>query len=105
MFPDTLPSTRIKFLFAGFFVLSIVLSARLAYWQVLRRGDLLSQARAQVVQAETLAARRGAIYDQNGRLLATTVQLQSVYAPSAGGLDVGLGGLGLQFGYLFSLQR
>ena len=33
------------------------------------------------------------------------VQLQSVYAPSAGGLDVGLGGLGLQFGYLFSLQR
>jgi len=80
VFPDTLPSTRIKFLFAGFFVLSIVLSARLAYWQVLRRGDLLSQARAQVVQAETLAARRGAIYDQNGRLLATTVQLQSVYA-------------------------
>ncbi|OLC58519.1 MAG: hypothetical protein AUH85_00650 [Chloroflexi bacterium 13_1_40CM_4_68_4] len=80
MFADTLPSSRIKILFAGFFVLSIVLSGRLAYWQVLHRGDLLAQARAQVVQAEALAARRGAIYDHNGKLLATTVQLESVYA-------------------------
>ena len=80
MFGDTLPATRITVLFAGFFVLSVALSARLAYWQVLRRGELVAEARAQVVQDEALAARRGAIYDRTGKLLATTVQLESVYA-------------------------
>ena len=77
---DTLPSARIAILAAGFFVLSLALSARLAYWQVLRRDELLSQARAQVVQTETLSGRRGSIFDRNGRLLATTVQLDSIYA-------------------------
>ena len=79
MFADTLPSSRLKILFAGFVVLSIALSARLGYWQVWRRDELVAHARAQVVQAETLAARRGSIYDRSGRLLATTVQLESVY--------------------------
>ena len=80
MFADTLPSVRLKILCAGFFVLSLALSARLAYWQVLHREELLAEARAQVVQSELLAARRGAIFDRTGKLLATTVQLDSVYA-------------------------
>lgn len=78
--PDTLDASRIRLLFAGFLILSIALTGRLAYWQVLRRGDLVAEARAQVTQAETLAARRGNIYDRNGRLLATTVELESIYA-------------------------
>lgn len=77
---DSLSPTRIRILLAVFLLLSVVLSGRLAYWQVLRRDELLAEARAQVVQAEAVPARRGAIYDRNGRLLATTVQLRSVYA-------------------------
>ena len=80
MFSDTLSRSRLAILFAAFLVVSAALSARLLYWQVLRRADLVAQARAQVLQSETVPARRGAIYDRNGRLLATTVQLQSVYA-------------------------
>ncbi len=71
---------RLRLLFAGFLVLSTALAGRLAYWQVIRREELTAQAKAQVVQAESVVARRGAVYDRRGRLLATTVQLQSVYA-------------------------
>lgn len=77
---EALSPARVRLLFAGFFLLSVVLTGRLAYWQVVRRGDLVTQAKAQVVQDESVVARRGAIFDRGGRLLATTVRLQSVFA-------------------------
>ncbi len=77
---EALSPARLRLVFAGFLVLSIALSGRLAYWQIFRRAELVTQAKAQVVQAESVAARRGVIYDRAGRLLATTVRLQSVYA-------------------------
>jgi cell division protein FtsI/penicillin-binding protein 2 len=77
---EGLSPIRLRFLLIGFLILSLALSGRLAYWQVVRRAELVEQASAQVLQAESVAARRGSIYDQTGRLLATTVQLNSVYA-------------------------
>lgn len=77
---EALSLARLRFLFVCFLALSVALTGRLAYWQVLQRGELLQQATRQVRQAETILPRRGAIYDRNGSLLATTVSLQSVYA-------------------------
>lgn len=77
---DSLDRRRIGLLFVCFFVMAVVLSGRLVYWQVLRRAELVEQATAQVRQAESVAARRGHIYDHDGNLLATTVALNSVYA-------------------------
>lgn len=61
-------------------ILSLLLSLRLGYWQVLRRDELVAQARSQVRQNEPIPAERGAVFDRNGRLLATTGSLQSIYA-------------------------
>lgn len=77
---STLSPTRLRLLLIGFIVLSVALSARLTYWQVVRRSELVAQAKAQVVQSATVPPRRGVILDHNGALLATTVSLQSVFA-------------------------
>ncbi len=77
---DGAGAARIRVLLAVFLVLSTMLAGRLAYWQILRRDELQALARSQVLQAESVLARRGAIYDRQGRLLASTVALQSVYA-------------------------
>src|SRR6058998_2171602 len=55
----TVSRVRLRTLFALFAVASLVLAGRLAYWQALRRGDLR---------------------DRNGAVLATTVELRSLYA-------------------------
>lgn len=72
--------TRLRILLAGFLVLSLVLVARLAYWQVVRRDALVSDARAQVQRSLLVPATRGLILDRNGAVLAATVSLQSIYA-------------------------
>jgi cell division protein FtsI (penicillin-binding protein 3) len=76
----TISHTRLRFLFAFFTVASLLLSARLAYWQTVGRGDLLSRATDQVHSDLVVAAQRGVIRDRNGAILATTVELRSLYA-------------------------
>src|SRR5438309_9702161 len=76
----TISHTRLRVLFALFVVASLLLSARLAYWQTVGRGDLLSRATDQVHSDLVVAAQRGVIRDRNGAILATTVELRSLYA-------------------------
>ena len=76
----TISHTRLRVLFAFFTVASLLLSARLAYWQTTGRADLLSRATDQVHSDLVVAAQRGVIRDRNGAILATTVELRSLYA-------------------------
>src|SRR5687768_11526829 len=76
----TISHARLRVLFALFAVASLVLSARLAYWQTIGRADLLSRATDQVHSDLVVAAERGVIRDRSGAILATTVELRSLYA-------------------------
>jgi cell division protein FtsI (penicillin-binding protein 3) len=76
----TISHTRLRVLFALFAVAMLVLSTRLAYWQTVGRGDLLSRATDQVRTDLVLTAKRGVIRDRGGAILATTVDLRSLYA-------------------------
>src|SRR6267143_454557 len=76
----TVSHTRLRVLFALFAVASLLLSARLAYWQTVGRADLLSRATDQVHSDLAVAAQRGVIRDRSGAVLATTVDLRSLYA-------------------------
>src|SRR2546423_14759761 len=76
----TISHARLRVLFAFFTIASVLLSARLAYWQTVGRGELLSRATDQVRSDLAVAARRGVIRDRTGAILATTVDLRSLYA-------------------------
>ena len=76
----TISHTRLRVLFAFFAVASLLLSGRLAYWQTVGRADLLSRATDQVHSDLVVAAQRGVIRDRTGAILATTVELRSLYA-------------------------
>src|SRR2546423_13815591 len=76
----TISHTRLRVLFAFFALASLLLSARLAYWQTVGRADLLIRATDQVHSDLVVAAQRGVIRDRNGAILATTVELRSLYA-------------------------
>ncbi len=73
-------AARLRTLFALFAVLSIVLSARVAYWQTVGRAALLERATGQVRSDEVVHAQRGTVRDRNGAILAATVELRSLYA-------------------------
>src|SRR5438309_1675777 len=76
----TISHTRLRVLFAFFTAASLLLSGRLAYWQTIGRADLLSRATDQVRSDLAVAAQRGVIRDRSGAILATTVELRSLYA-------------------------
>lgn len=63
-----------------------LIGARLVWWQVVERDWLAAMALQQLAQHRELPAERGEITDRNGALLATSIELQSVFAtpPSIG---------------------
>jgi len=66
------------------------IGARLAWWQIAQQGHLAELALHQLAQNEALPAERGEIADVNGELLATSVELQSVFATPPSVEDPGL---------------
>lgn len=60
-------------------LLATAIGARLVWWQVVDRERLATMALHQLAQEQTLPAERGEITDRNGELLATSVELQSVF--------------------------
>lgn len=76
----TVSHTRLRVLFALFAIASLLLAGKLAYWHTAMRAELLGPALGQVRSDEIVAARRGVIRDRNGAILATTVDLRSLYA-------------------------
>ncbi len=61
-------------------VAATAIGARLVWWQVLQQPRLAEMALHQLAQHEDLPAERGEITDVNGELLATSVELQSIFA-------------------------
>jgi len=52
---------------------------RLAYLQVIKHGDLYARAERQQMRVINIPARRGTIYDRNGRELAVSIEVNSLY--------------------------
>jgi len=72
---------RLLFLLIVFAIGSTLLTARLAYWQVIDRERLASQAVAQTTVTLDSPSKRGDIYDRTGTvILATTVQRERLVA-------------------------
>lgn len=71
---------RLRAIFAVFAVATLLLTLRVGYWQTIGRATLVEGATGQVRSDLVLAAQRGVIRDRNGALLATTVDLKSLYA-------------------------
>jgi cell division protein FtsI/penicillin-binding protein 2 len=61
-------------------VAASAIGARLVWWQVFQQGSLSQAALGQLSQQEELPAERGEITDVNGALLATSIELESVFA-------------------------
>src|SRR3954464_11496157 len=60
------------------------IEAKLVYLQVFQRADLAARADRQQMRTRPLPAKRGDILDRRGRVLATSVDADSIYAiPSA----------------------
>ncbi|MGH2401648.1 MAG: peptidoglycan D,D-transpeptidase FtsI family protein [Candidatus Limnocylindria bacterium] len=71
-------------------LVSMGIGARLVWWQVLERDWLAEMALHQLAQEQTLPAERGEITDRNGDLLATSVEVQSVFVTPPSVEDPGL---------------
>ncbi|HEX7224537.1 MAG TPA: penicillin-binding transpeptidase domain-containing protein, partial [Candidatus Limnocylindria bacterium] len=61
-------------------VVASAIGARLVWWQIAERDWLATMAMHQLAANEELPAERGEIRDVHGELLATSVELQSVFA-------------------------
>jgi cell division protein FtsI (penicillin-binding protein 3) len=59
---------------------AVGIEARLVYLQVIDRADLVKRAERQQMQTIPLAAKRGDIVDRRGRVLATSVDADTIYA-------------------------
>lgn len=60
--------------------LTLVLQARLAYWQVAHHGELQAMARAQHEQQVELPPNRGRLLDRHGLILASNTPVYSIFA-------------------------
>ncbi len=75
---------RIVVLAMGVFCWALCMGYRLVDLQVLRSGEMRAQARRQQEQVISLDARRGLLYDRDGRELAMSIEVDSIVAvPSA----------------------
>jgi stage V sporulation protein D (sporulation-specific penicillin-binding protein) len=74
-------STRLRIftMLAVALLLSSVVWTRLAYWQVIRHGQLAQQAAAQYREVVTLPAIRGAIFDRNLNQLVVNTTVYSAF--------------------------
>ncbi len=79
--------SRLRVLFALFAVATLLLSLRVGYWQTIGRSALLEGATDQLRSDLVVEAQRGVIRDRNGAILATTVDLRSLYAIPKGIAD------------------
>ena len=62
------------------FVWAVGIEARLVYLQVFRYADLTARAEQQQLQEQNVPAKRGDIVDRNGRILAFSIDADTIYA-------------------------
>lgn len=77
---DVVSSRRVRVVFWLLAFATVLLAVRITYWQTVGRGALLERATGQIRSDLALPAHRGFIRDRNGAILATTVDLRSLYA-------------------------
>jgi len=77
---EGISTTRLRVLFALFAIATLLLSLRVGYWQTIGRSALLEGATDQLRSEVVTLAQRGVIRDRTGAILATTVDLRSLYA-------------------------
>src|SRR5436190_17531227 len=72
---------RRLFIVAGLFTIWIAgIEAKLVYLQVFDRADLVARAERQQERTQPSPAKRGDIVDRRGRVLATSVDADTIYA-------------------------
>jgi cell division protein FtsI (penicillin-binding protein 3) len=71
---------RIRFAAVLLGLWALAIETRLVYLQVFRHGDLLERARRQQMRTIPAEAKRGDIVDRRGHVLATSVDVDSIYA-------------------------
>ena len=64
-------------------VLLLLLTFKVAYWQIIKGDWLTEKAIAQQTQDTPIEAKRGAIYDRNGKELATSITCYTLWARPA----------------------
>lgn len=74
---------RIALGFVIIALLLLVLTFRVAYWQIIKADWLTEKAIAQQTQDTPIEAKRGAIYDRNGKELATSITCYTLWARPA----------------------
>lgn len=72
--------SRLAVLAAVFVLWAVAITARLVYLQVVSHEDLVARAERQYLRTITAPAKRGDIFDRNGRLLAYSVDADTIYA-------------------------
>mgnify|MGYP001044887280 CR=1 FL=1 len=74
---------RIALGFVIIALLLLLLTFRVAYWQIIKADWLTEKAIAQQTQDTPIEAKRGAIYDRNGKELATSITCYTLWARTA----------------------
>ena len=74
---------RIALGFVIIALLLLLLTFRVAYWQIIKADWLTEKAIAQQTQDTPIEAKRGAIYDRNGKELATSITCYTLWARPA----------------------
>ncbi len=72
--------TRALFVMVVVALAAAGIGARLVWWQVLERDHLVTLALRQLASHEEVPAKRGEIRDASGTLLATSIEVQSIFA-------------------------
>jgi cell division protein FtsI (penicillin-binding protein 3) len=72
--------SRLAVLAAVFVLWAVAITARLVHLQVVSHEDLVARAERQYLRTITAPAKRGDIFDRNGRLLAYSVDADTIYA-------------------------
>ncbi len=87
--PRARPTRRVwlpAFFFGAF---ALVICARLIQLQIIEHDSYAARAKAELSGSQTFFARRGAILDRNGALLATSVETWDIYVNSRSWRDAG----------------
>src|SRR5436309_14386958 len=78
--PTPAPSRRLFYLAGFLFLWALIIAGRLVQLQVLRYGEFHERAQKQQQRTFDVSPSRGIIYDRNGRELAMSVNVDSVFA-------------------------
>lgn len=71
---------RVAWIFVTISLLLLAVSIKLGYLMIIQQDDLTARATSQQTRDSAIEAKRGTIYDRNGKELATTSKCYTIYA-------------------------